>query len=451
MITILATIVVLGVLIFVHELGHFVTAKWMDIEVPRFSIGLGPKMIGFTRGETEYVISWLPLGGYVRMAGMDDMEGLEGGHDNTRARTAGRDFESKSLPARALVISAGVIMNMLFAWLLFAIIAMVWGVRESPPAVLGDVVEVLVPMGASALLDLAPGTEIVAVNGQAVADWDGVRQRMAMAPDSVTLSLAEGGSVTVPVPSGDSARAALVMSLEPRLEIATTIGTVEEGSPADAAGMRPGDRVVEAMGRPVSTWQEFVYAVETSPGEPVQLAVERDGERVSLSVRPEPMPVAAAPDRTVGRIGVSAAQRAVDAYPRERLGPIAAVVHGLEETWSVTVMILDFLVGLFTGDASPRDVGGPILIYQISGQVAQVGLDALLDFMALFSVNLAILNLLPIPILDGGQLVFLAVEGIRGRALSVEQRIRLSQLGLVLIVAIMVWALANDVLRLFGL
>ncbi len=452
MITILATIVVLGVLIFVHELGHFVTAKWMDIEVPRFSIGLGPKMIGFTRGETEYVISWLPLGGYVRMAGMDDMEALEGGeHDNTRARTAGRDFESKSLPARALVISAGVIMNMLFAWFLFAVIAMAWGVRESPPPVVGDVHEALVPMDAEALLDIAPGTRIVAVNGQAVGDWDQVRQRMAMAPESVTLALAEGRSVSVPVPRGDSARAALVASLEPRLEVSTMIGEVVGGSPADTAGIRPGDLVVEAAGRPISTWQEFVRAVESTPGEAVPLVVERGGERLALSVVPEHEAVAAAPDRTVGRIGVSAAQRAIDAYPRERLGPAAAVVHGGDETWSVTVMILDFLVGLFTGDASPRDVGGPILIYQVSGQVAQIGLDALLDFMALFSVNLAILNLLPIPILDGGQLVFLAVEGIRGRALSVEQRIRLSQVGLVLIVAIMVWAVANDVLRLFGL
>jgi regulator of sigma E protease len=347
------------------------------------------------------------------------------------------------------VISAGVIMNMLFAWFLFAVIAMAWGVRESPAPVLGDVVEDLVPAEARALLDLEPGTRIVAVNGAAVADWSDVQRRMAMAPDSITLATDRGAPITVPVPSNDSVRSALVLSLEPRLAVPPTIGTVVEGSAAEVGGVRPRDRVIEAARQPVSSWQDFVRAVESRPGEPVPLVVEREGERVSLIVVPEPTAPAAAPDRAVGRIGVRAAPS--DPYPRTRLGPLGAVAHGATQTWSVTVMILDYLVGLFTGEASPRDVGGPILIYQISGQVVQVGLDALLDFMALFSINLAILNLLPIPILDGGQLVFLAVEGIRGRALSVEQRMRLSQVGLVLIVAIMVWALANDVLRLFGL
>ena len=452
MISILATILVLGVLIFVHELGHFATAKWMDIAVPRFSIGLGPKMIGFTRGETEYVISWLPLGGYVRMAGMDDMEALEGGEeDSAEARATGRDFESKSLPARALVISAGVIMNMLFAWFLFAVIAMAWGIRESPPAVVGDVNEERVPAEAAALLDVQAGARIVAVNGESVETWNDVQRRMSMTRDSITLTFAGGAPVVLGVPQGDSARRDMVMALEPALEIEPTIGAVVEGSAAEAAGFRSGDRVITAGGAPVATWQDFVRAVETRPGETVPIVVERGSSRTTLEVVPEGRPLAALPDAVVGRIGVGARQLPAEAYPRSRLGPVDAVVHGAEQTWSVTTMILDYLVGLFTGEASPRDVGGPILIYQISDQVVQVGFDALLDFMALFSINLAILNLLPIPILDGGQLLFLAVEGIRGRALSIEQRMRLSQVGLVLVVAIMVWALANDVLRLFGL
>jgi len=450
-ITILATIIILGVLIFVHELGHFATAKWVGIEVPRFSIGLGPKMIGFTRGETEYVISWLPLGGYVKMAGMEDMEALEGGeHDAVAARASGRDFESKSLPARALVISAGVIMNLLFAWLVFAVIAMIWGIREAPPPVVGDVNEERVPVEAAAMLEVQPGWRVVAVNGDPVADWNAVQRAMAMAPDTIRLAFADAPPITVPVPGNDSVRAALITSLEPRVDLEPWIGTVVEGSPAERAGLQEGDRVVEVAGGAVTTWQEFVAGVERRPGEPVSLVVLREDQRVSLTVTPsaEPVPASGA---VVGRIGIGSALSPLAAYPRERLGPVDAVVHGASETWATTVLILDFLANLFTGDASPRDVGGPILIYQISGQVVQVGFDAFLDFMALFSINLAILNLLPIPILDGGQLLFLAVEGIRGRALSVEQRMRLSQLGLVLVVAIMVWALANDVLRLFGL
>ena len=452
MITILATIVILGVLIFVHELGHFATAKWADIEVPRFSIGLGPKMFGFTRGETEYVISWLPLGGYVRMAGMDDMEELEGGdHDSTEARAAGRDFESKSLPVRALVLAAGVIMNALFAWLLFAIIGMVWGVRESPPAVVGDVVEERVTAGAEALLDVAHGSRITAINGEAVENWQGVQEILAMERDSLRLEFANAPTVAVPVPEGDSARMSLLSALEPQVEMAPVLGRVVEESPAEAAGLQPDDRVVEVGGQLVSSWQEMVAAVEPHAGEAVEIVVEREGQREQVTIVPEPRQVAGT-GRAIGRIGVgSVTGSLLDAYPRERMGPVGAFIYGAEETWRFTSLILDYLVGLFTGEASPRDVGGPILIYQATERMVQVGLDAYLNFMALFSINLAILNLLPIPILDGGQLAFLALEGIRGKPLSVEQRMRLSQVGLVLIVAIMVWALANDVLRLFGL
>lgn len=445
MISILATIVILGVLIFVHELGHFVTAKWAGIEVPRFSIGLGPKMVGFTRGETEYVISWLPLGGYVRMAGMDDMEALEGEHDSEAARAAGRTFEAKSLPVRAVVISAGVAMNALFAWFLYAVIAMAWGTTPTYGPVVGNVIEEMVPVGAGALLDIPVGARVLTVNGQPVGDFDDLRQLMAMARDTIRLEFAGSPPITVPVPSADMERAEMVNALEPRSDLPAVVAFVTEDSPADVAGLQDGDRIVMAAGERIGDWQELVAVLEALPGVPVDLVVERDGQRIDLVVTPESQEIAAS-DRPVGRVGIGRAS-----LPRERLGPVAAVIHGGEQTVRITRFILDFLRGLVTGTASPRDVGGPILIYQITDQVARVGLVAFLDFMALFSINLAILNLLPIPILDGGQLVFLALEGIRGRPLSVEQRVRLSQLGLVLIVAIMVWALANDFLRLFGL
>jgi regulator of sigma E protease len=423
----------------------------VDIEVPRFSIGLGPKMVGFTRGETEYVIAWLPLGGYVRMAGMDDMEALEGGeHDAERARSRGRDFESKSLPARALVISAGVIMNVVFAWFLFSLIGMIWGVRQAPEPVVGDVLEQVLTRETRALLDVPVGARVTAVNGTVVEDWADVERAIVSASDSVRFEFADVGAIAVPAPTNDSLRARLVTALEPRLAIPAEVGTVVEDSPAEAAGLQTGDVVVEVAGVPVSGWQEMVSEVETRAGETVPLVVERDGQRVRLAVTPEPESMEAGV--TVGRIGVGRTAYGLDsAYPRERMGPAQAVVHGGAETWRFTVLILDFLAGLFTGEASARDVGGPILIYQISEQMVEIGFDAYLNFMALFSINLAILNLLPIPILDGGQLMFLAVEGIRGRALTLEQRMRLSQVGLVLVVGIMVWALANDVLRLFGI
>ncbi|MFO7892943.1 MAG: RIP metalloprotease RseP [Longimicrobiales bacterium] len=451
MITIIATIIILGVLIFVHELGHFATAKWVDIEVPRFSIGLGPKMVGFTRGETEYVIAWLPLGGYVRMAGMDDMEALEGGeHDAAEAASSGRDFESKSLPARAMVISAGVIMNFLFAWLLFSIIGLGWGVRQAPEPVVGDVLEQLLTAETVALAGIPRGARITAVNGTEVGDWSQVQQALMRAGDSLRLEFADAAPVAVPLPENDSARTNVVSAMEPAVHRPAQASSVTAGSAAQGAGLQAGDRVVRVAGDSITGWHGMVAAVEDHPGEALPVVVERDGELVELTLTPERTEVADGA-LVVGRIGVAPTMRVIDAFPRERMGPVRAVVYGGEETVRITRMILGYLGGLFTGTESARDVGGPILIYQISEQVVQIGFDAFLNFMALFSVNLAILNLLPIPILDGGQLMFLAVEGIRGKALSIEQRMRLSQVGLVLVVAIMVWALANDVLRLFGL
>jgi regulator of sigma E protease len=277
-ISILATIVILGVLIFVHELGHFATAKWAGIEVPRFSIGLGPKMIGFTRGETEYVISWIPLGGYVRMAGMEDMEALEGEHDATEARSTGRDFESKSLPVRAMVISAGVIMNALFAWFLYAVISMAWGVVSVPPPVVGQVVEELVPAESSALLDIRPGARITHINGRSVSDFTDVQQMMAMAPDTIRIEFADAPPVTVRVPTGDALRRDMVTSLEPEFVIRPVVRQLSEpGSPADAAGLRVGDEVVAVNGQPISDWRELVVALEDSPGETLEMRVARDG------------------------------------------------------------------------------------------------------------------------------------------------------------------------------
>ncbi len=461
MITILALVVVLGVLIFVHELGHFVTAKLVGIEVQRFSIGLGPKAWGFTRGETEYVISWLPLGGYVKMAGMEELEAIEGGPDSSKERRAEedahkpgpRDFDSKSLPARMLVISAGVIMNMVFAVVVFAGIAMIWGVDLPVTPILGGVEEGSLPVQGRPFLDVPAGSRIVAVGDHAVENWRQVQQYImtARGGSELTVRFEHSKPITFQVPEKDSVRAVLVASLAPELHTTPLIGQVVEGGPAEKAGVKTGDRVLEAGGAPVHSWLDFVNVMEHQPGRPVPLVVQRGGEQVALTVVPDSVAVPAAPGLYMGRIGVGLSPVARDNLPRARKGPVEALGYGVSRTWYFTRLIGQWIAGLFTGKASPRDVGGPIMIAQISHQMIELGLEAFLNFLALFSVNLAVLNLLPIPILDGGQLLFLVLEGVRGRSLSFEQRMRLSQVGLVIVVAIMVWALANDVMRLFGM
>jgi regulator of sigma E protease len=463
LVTILATIVVLGVLIFVHELGHFMTAKWVDIEVPRFSIGLGPKLWGFRRGETEYVISWLPLGGYVKMAGMEEMEKIEGGPEpkgtglhppmdggltsTEPSPPSPRDFESKSLPARALVISAGVIMNVLFAFVIFSIIALAWGIPQAHEARLASADAERLPAGTEALAAIPPGTRIVSIGDRRVRDWQDLRQMLAIMPAGpASLNLETGEPVEIQLPSGQTDRSSLLAALRPEIELDPVIGGVAAGQPADRAGLRTGDRIVEAGGQPIGTWEELVRMVEASAGRDLPLRVQRDGRILETTVRPEVQRLGEpGREEEVVRIGVASA------IPRDRPGPVGSVVYGVTHTWEWMSLTVGFVIDLFTGDVSPRNLGGPILIGQVSGQVARAGLETFLGFMAIFSINLAILNLLPIPILDGGHLMFLAVEAVRGRALSIEQRMRLSQVGFVIVLAIMVWALANDVLRLFGL
>jgi regulator of sigma E protease len=468
LITILATIVVLGVLILVHELGHFWAAKSMDIEVPRFSIGLGPKMVGFTRGETEYVISWLPLGGYVKMAGMEEMEAIEGGAKpkNTVSgagtavdlgvevedpRQAGpRDFESKSIAARTLVISAGVIMNLIFAFLVFSLMAFVWGTRVSPITRIGGISEELLPQGTEQLATLPAGTRITAVGRTSVENFTDLQIAITkVAPGDLEFRFDSHAPITVAVPAGDSARASLVAAFEPALSIPPVLGTVVANSPADRAGLEPGDRIDSANGQKVTNWQQMVSIVESNAGKPVRLVVERDGSPVNVTVTPDQKTLGS--KHTYGRVGVSPQSSLADAFPRQRASFLGAFANGAERTWEVVAMTVGFLKDLVTGGASPRNLGGPILIGKLSGQVARAGLEQFLGFMALFSVNLAVLNLLPIPVLDGGHLVFLGWEAIRGKPLSLENRMRLSQVGFFIVIAIMVWALSNDVLRLFGI
>ena len=468
LITILATAVVLGVLIFVHEFGHFSAAKLVDIEVPRFSIGLGPKMIGFTRGETEYVICWLPLGGYVKMAGMEEMEAIEGGPSKkpqiTGAGTASdlgveveekkdarkRDFESKSLPARTLVISAGVIMNIIFAFVVFAVSSLVWGVQVSPPAKIGGIAEELLPKGTESLSSLPPGTMISGVGSQSVQTFHDLEYAIAkVSPGPLEFRFANHAPITVNLQSGDSVRASLVAAFEPAVRTPPAIGEIVKNSPAQKGGLQPGDRVLSAAGEAVMTWQQLVGIVEQYGGKSLPLVVQRGQQKLDITVVPEAKSLSG--KRTYGRLGVYPSMSVSDALPRERPGVIGAIKSGASRTWDVVTLTAGFLWDLITRKASPRNLGGPILIGQLSGRVVRAGLEAFLGFMALFSVNLAVLNLLPIPVLDGGHLMFLAVEAVRGRALSIEQRMRLSQVGFIIVVAIMVWAVANDVLRLFGI
>ena len=462
---VLATIVVLGVLIFVHELGHFMAAKSVGIDVQRFSIGLGPTMFGFRRGETEYVISWVPLGGYVKMGGMDDemMERIEGGAREGAEEGAGEgaltqprepkpgDFDGKPIWARTLVISAGVIMNMLFAFVVYTGVNARWGLPELAEHRVGRVVPELLPPGAEALSELPSGARLVSIGGVQVNHAGDVRDGFLEAPAGPLAIFTDEPRMEVEIDlTSDPQERVRILQDGLLLWIDAEAGRLEPGDPAARSGMEAGDRMLVADGVPITNWWDFVDAVKAHPDIPMEVTLEREGRSLTLSVTPEATqeedPVTGE-TVTVGRVGIGPAGEFV--YSDVSL--TEAVQLGYAETVGMTGLILDFLGGLVTGRESPRQVGSILTIGSIAGQAAGLGIETFLRFMALFSVNLAVLNLLPIPILDGGHLVFLGIEAVRGKALSLQQRLKWSQLGFVILMGIMIWALSNDVLRLWGI
>lgn len=451
--TVLAFLVVLGVLIFVHELGHFLAAKWAGMYVHRFSIGMGPTIPWLTRriGETEYALSWLPLGGYVRVATGEDGTGsdaLEGRAEDEPDVPADRLYENKPVWKRVVFVLGGVVFNLVFAWMVYTGLALKNGRTVDPELRVGDVATTL-PAGAEALREVRPGDRLAAVNGVPVESWTAFSERfVGAAGDSVVIGLADRRAVVVRVHQdalGD--RLAALQALEPYR--APVIGQLLAGRPAERAGLVVGDTVRAINGTAVSQWGDLVAAIEGSAGTPTRLAIRRGADSLELSVVPsvETVRDSAGRSRTVGRIGVGPAIP-VRSEPLSAGGAMAAggqaVVDGVVQIWRT-------IKGMLTARISSRELGGPILIGQLAGQSARLGIDALLGLMALLSVNLAVFNLLPVPVLDGGQLVFLLIEGVIRRPVPLVIREWGMRLGVAAVLLLMVLAFSNDFRRLLGL
>jgi len=452
LLTLAAFVAVLGILIFVHEAGHFVAAKLVGIQVLRFSLGFGRPILAWRRGETEYWISWIPFGGYVKMAGFED-EGLAGeleGGKSAQPVDPARAFDRKPLVARVVVVVAGVTMNAAFALAVYAGLAYTGTLEPNNIATteVDSVIATDLPPAAQPLASLRRGDRITTVNGDSVRTWGELQLKLANAHTPVELRVAgRPDSLVLHIADTDTAaRFATALALSPYL--APVISTVTSGGAGAKAGLMPGDRILKVNGDTVVSWQDFARVARRNPAQRITVEVQRGSERLSLAVVPERReerdPATRQP-RVLGFVGVGAA------YPTlPRPGVLGAIRVGWRETTGRAELILDFLAKLVTGRASVRELGGPILIGQISGQAARVGLATLLGFMAFLSINLAILNLLPIPILDGGQLVFLIAEAVRRRPLPLELRLRLTQIGFVVLLGIMILATSNDILRWLG-
>ncbi|TKS61093.1 MAG: zinc metalloprotease [Nitrospira sp.] len=440
-------LVVLGVLVAFHELGHFLAARWVGVRVLKFSLGFGPKLFGRQVGETEYLLSAIPLGGYVKLFGEDETEA-------TTSEDRRRSFAHQGLWGKVFIVAAGPGFNFILAYLIFA----GWLSTGAPLFVptfrdLSADVEALVPGSPAATAGMEIGDRVVRVNGKdistktelldAVAKSKGqpialeVRREGQAKPLTVTPVLASGE-----VAAGEEPLYTIGVEETPPL-----VTSVMHGSPASVAGFQAGDRVVGIEGQAIYTWAQMTAQVKEHPQKPLRVEVLRNGQRVALTVTPT-TEKATVNGQTieVGKIGISGPGRSL----MRSDNPLEAIYHGLEATWGWTELTAIGLYKMIIGDISSKNIGGPLTIANISGEAASQGASSVVFLIAILSINLGVLNLLPIPILDGGHLLFFLIEGILRKPLGERQREFAQQVGLVLLVGVMIFAFWNDLERIFS-
>lgn len=438
-------VVAIAVLVSIHEFGHFWVARRLGVKVLRFSIGFGKPLWITKRGpdETEYVVAAIPLGGYVRM--LDEREGP------VREEELHRAFNRQTVAKRSAIVVAGPLFNFLLAviayWVIFVI-----GVPGIKPIV-GAVAQGSIAEQSGVKL----GDVVVAVDGEQAESWRAVMLLMlekSLTQDSIELRVRDASasertykldlsSVKEEIQKGDALH---TLGIDPALpHMPAVIGTLEPGQAAEQAGLKVGDSIVKVDGKPVAGWEAWVDYVRAHPEQDMFVEIERAGERLPLTIRPRK-------EGDIGRIG--AGVRLLQQVPEEfrselRYPPARALLEALEKTWDTSLFTARMLGGMVLGQVSISNISGPISIARYASDSASAGLISFLSFLAIISISLGVLNLMPIPLLDGGHLLYYLVEAVKGSPLSEAAQLMGQRIGVALLVLLMMVAFYNDVLHLF--
>ena len=429
---VLPGLVLLGVVIFVHELGHFLVAKWRGVRVLKFSLGFGPAIVKWTRGETEYRLSWVPLGGYVQMAGdtVGDDGKMPGGQD---------EFLSHHWFGRLLIAAAGPAANLVTAFLVMCSIGLV-GVRYPDYRnVLGPVADTT----AAHAVGLREGDRIVAVRGAKVESWWPMVEEISAVPprDEVALTVERGNS-RFAVPLAADQREAVMRAIRPPSDPAV-VGNVVTGMPAYKAGLKEGDRILAVNGTPVKFWEELPPLLQAHTDKPVRLNVERGSNVFDITVTP--MNPDGNNNPNSGRIGIEAPRHGV--YVKH-FSIARSVQYGFGATLQIVGNVYGGLWLTFSRPLYYREyLGGPLFIAQAASEQARRGIDAYLQFLAMINIAIMAFNLLPIPVLDGGHITLALLEAFRRQAISSRAYVRFQKVGLAVIGTLFILILANDPLR----
>jgi regulator of sigma E protease len=439
MTTIIAGILMLGILVFIHELGHFVVAKMCGVKVLKFSLGFGPKLVSRRHGETEYQICAIPLGGYVQMLG--EGSGEQGEEVELSAEEKTRSFAEQPVAKRLAIVSAGPVMNLILPLLILPISFMV-GVQIptylDQPACVGYVV----PESTAATGGFHSGDCITAVNQQPISSWNETNKSfISLAGEELLFQVDRNGEVLqLKVPAdNDSLQGLQALGFFPRQE--ARIGGLAPDMPAAAAGLQKGDLILKIGSYQISSWYDLKGVVQKIGSQTVPVQLERAGQPLTIDLTPQQRD-----GDGEFLLGIAPSYNS----ELKKFGFFAAIREGSERTWELIKLTVVFVQKLFSGSVSAKNIGGPITVIQIAGQAAQTDLSAILSILAFISIQLGILNLLPIPILDGGHILFYLIELIIRRPVSARVREMSQQVGMAMLLMLMVLAFYNDIIRLWG-
>ncbi|PIE67441.1 MAG: RIP metalloprotease RseP [Deltaproteobacteria bacterium] len=449
---IIAFIVVLGVLIFFHELGHFLVARLCGVGVEKFSLGFGPRLIGKTVGITDYRISAIPLGGYVKMVGDEPDAELD-------PELLPLSFTHKHVFKRILIVAAGPFFNLLLAVMIYTGFFVFVGTEDIRP-----VVRHVETGGPAAIAGLQTGDRITAIDGRPVTAWGDIDKLVAEAKGSrLHFSVVRDGEV-------------IDFTIEPQAKVtkdilgddlpyydvgcsglaplAAIVGEVADGYPAKAMGVRKGDRIVAINDQPVDSWRTMTTLISGSKGAPLHVRLDRAGSVINVEI----VPIRFSEENLLGeqvesyRIGISTPGVTIPDADRITIkrGFFQAVAESIAQTYQISRLMVLSIGKLIKGTVSTKTLGGPIMIAEMAGQQAEEGLTHLIFFIAWLSINLAVINFLPIPVLDGGHLLFFFIEAIMRRPLNTRMREMAQQAGIFILIMLMVFVFYNDISRIFS-
>lgn len=449
--TVAAFVVAVGLLVAVHEYGHYWVARRLGVKVLRFSVGFGRPLLRRQRSpdDPEFVIAAIPLGGYVKM--LDEREGP------VPPGEAHLAFNRRPLWVRTAVVVAGPAFNFLFA------IAAFWAVLTIGETGLRPIIGAVAPETPAAVVGLRAGDEIISVNDRRTPTWSLAMQEIAtgsVARPELTIQVRDelGNLETRVIASrdiGDLAESSggvlQQLGVTPlRPKVPAVFGTIVEGEAADLAGIESGDRVVAVDGVTIESWGQWVDYVQARPGTTLELDLERSGERQRIELMPAPL---ARDGAVIGRIGAAnapAPEILAEYEARHQLGFAEALPAAIGKTAEYSVLTLKVIWRILTGEASVHNLSGPITIADAAGKTASIGLVYFLKFLAIVSISLGVLNLLPVPMLDGGHLVYFAIEAVKGSPVSEAVMEQGQKIGLLLLLGLMSLAFYVDIVRVFG-